>query len=118
MLYVLYFVFNVTATPRFYTYVHTLSLHHPLPIPRLEGTFRHTSLRRDDLDARFPGLLDHLIAAARQDPAIAALPDLITQHDEPGRPKKTPAAKKPEAAKKPAPRKPADRKSTRLNSSH
>lgn len=66
---------------------------------RLEGTFRHTSLRRDDLDARFPGLLDHLIAAARQDPVIAALPDLIAQHDEPGRPKK-PAAKKPAAAKK------------------
>ena len=31
---------------------------------RPEGTRRHVSLRRDDLDARFPGLLDALLAAA------------------------------------------------------
>lgn len=31
---------------------------------RAEGTRRHISLRRDDLDARFPGLLDRVIAAA------------------------------------------------------
>jgi DNA-binding transcriptional ArsR family regulator len=31
---------------------------------RTEGTRRHVSLRRDDLDARFPGLLDALLAAA------------------------------------------------------
>jgi DNA-binding transcriptional ArsR family regulator len=30
---------------------------------RLEGTHRHVSLRTDDLDARFPGLLDALLAA-------------------------------------------------------
>ena len=31
---------------------------------RAEGTHRHVSLRRDDLDARFPGLLDAVLAAA------------------------------------------------------
>ena len=31
---------------------------------RVEGTRRYVSLRRDDLDARFPGLLDALLAAA------------------------------------------------------
>jgi DNA-binding transcriptional ArsR family regulator len=31
---------------------------------RMEGTRRYVSLRRDDLDARFPGLLDALLAAA------------------------------------------------------
>jgi DNA-binding transcriptional ArsR family regulator len=31
---------------------------------RVDGTRRHVSLRRDDLDARFPGLLDALLAAA------------------------------------------------------
>lgn len=30
---------------------------------RIEGTHRWVSLRRDDLDARFPGLLDALLAA-------------------------------------------------------
>jgi DNA-binding transcriptional ArsR family regulator len=63
---------------------------------RLEGTFRFTSLRRDDLDVRFPGLLDHLIEAARNDPAIAALPEMIAQHDDDRPPaKKKPTAKKP-----------------------
>src|SRR5215207_4130521 len=31
---------------------------------RVEGTRRHVSLRRDDLEARFPGLLDALLLAA------------------------------------------------------
>jgi DNA-binding transcriptional ArsR family regulator len=31
---------------------------------RVEGTRRYVSLRREDLDARFPGLLDALLAAA------------------------------------------------------
>jgi DNA-binding transcriptional ArsR family regulator len=29
---------------------------------RVEGTHRHLSLRRDDLEARFPGLLDAVLA--------------------------------------------------------
>ena len=67
---------------------------------RVEGTFRHTSLRRDDLEARFPGLLDHLIAAGWKDPAIAALPEMLRQHEN-GKPaKKTAAPKKPAVAKK------------------
>lgn len=32
---------------------------------RRDGTRRLVSLRRDDLDARFPGLLDAVLAAAR-----------------------------------------------------
>lgn len=31
---------------------------------RIEGTHRHLSLRRDDLDARFPGLLDAVLQTA------------------------------------------------------
>ena len=33
---------------------------------RVEGTARYISLRRDDLEMRFPGLLDTLIASARR----------------------------------------------------
>jgi DNA-binding transcriptional ArsR family regulator len=33
---------------------------------RVEGTRRYTSLRRDALDDRFPGLLDALLAAAER----------------------------------------------------
>ncbi len=35
------------------------------------GTSRYTSLRRDDLDARFPGLLDAVLAAAPAEPVLA-----------------------------------------------
>ncbi|CCE05127.1 Transcriptional regulatory protein [Bradyrhizobium sp. STM 3843] len=34
---------------------------------RLVGTARYMSLRREDLDARFPGLLDAVIASAARD---------------------------------------------------
>jgi DNA-binding transcriptional ArsR family regulator len=37
---------------------------------RAEGTHRHISLRRDDLDARFPGLLDAVLAAAEREAAV------------------------------------------------
>jgi DNA-binding transcriptional ArsR family regulator len=37
---------------------------------RDEGTSRLTRLRRDDLDARFPGLLDAILASAKT-PAVA-----------------------------------------------
>ena len=33
---------------------------------RLEGTTKLNSLRRDDLEARFPGLLDSVLSAAQQ----------------------------------------------------
>ena len=36
---------------------------------RIEGTHRFVSLRRDDLDARFPGLLDAVLLAATAAPA-------------------------------------------------
>lgn len=40
-----------------------------LTITRVDGTRRMVSLRADDLDARFPGLLGAVIAAARREPA-------------------------------------------------
>jgi DNA-binding transcriptional ArsR family regulator len=36
---------------------------------RNEGTHRHVSLRRADVDARFPGLLDAVLAAAEREAA-------------------------------------------------
>jgi DNA-binding transcriptional ArsR family regulator len=39
---------------------------------RAEGTHRHISLRRDDVEARFPGLLDAVLAAA--DAEVSAVP--------------------------------------------
>jgi DNA-binding transcriptional ArsR family regulator len=39
---------------------------------RQEATSRLTSLRRDDLDARFPGLLDRILEAAANDAHVAA----------------------------------------------
>src|SRR5436305_1838813 len=40
---------------------------------RAEGTHRHVSLRREDVDARFPGLLDAVLLAADRE-AITAVP--------------------------------------------
>lgn len=37
---------------------------------RAEGTSRFISLRREELDARFPGLLDSIIATARRDTSL------------------------------------------------
>jgi DNA-binding transcriptional ArsR family regulator len=39
---------------------------------RAEGTHRHISLRRDDVDARFPGLLDAVLAAVGDRRGIAS----------------------------------------------
>ena len=39
---------------------------------RAEGTHRHISLRRDDVEARFPGLLDAVLAAAERESASAS----------------------------------------------
>ena len=39
---------------------------------RAEGTHRHISLRREDLDVRFPGLLDAVLAAADREAAVPA----------------------------------------------
>ena len=43
---------------------------------RGSGTVRNVSLRREDLDSRFPGLLDALEADA---PAAAAIPAQLEQ---------------------------------------
>lgn len=42
---------------------------------RVEGTSRFISLRRDEFDRRFPGLLDSVIAAARRDPSLPRIAD-------------------------------------------
>jgi DNA-binding transcriptional ArsR family regulator len=39
---------------------------------RAQGTHRLVSLRREELDARFPGLLDAVLAAAEHDAALPA----------------------------------------------
>lgn len=39
---------------------------------RQEATLRLTSLRREDLDARFPGLLERILEAAQDEGSIAA----------------------------------------------
>ncbi len=36
---------------------------------RIEGTHRHVSLRRDELEVRFPGLLGAVLAAAEREAA-------------------------------------------------
>jgi len=41
---------------------------------RAEGTHRHISLRRADVDARFPGLLDAVLTAAEREAGATALP--------------------------------------------
>jgi len=38
-----------------------------ITLTRPEGTHRFVSLRRDDLDERFPGLLDAVLAAAERE---------------------------------------------------
>src|SRR3954451_6913405 len=40
---------------------------------RAEGTHRHVSLRREEVDARFPGLLGAVLAAAERE-ALSAVP--------------------------------------------
>ena len=37
---------------------------------RIQGTKGYTTLRKDDLDRRFPGLIDAVIDAENQDPSI------------------------------------------------
>src|SRR4051812_35862187 len=39
---------------------------------RSEGTHRHVSLRRDEVDSRFPGLLDAVLTAAEREAAVPA----------------------------------------------
>src|SRR3954447_16467850 len=40
-----------------------------ITLTRPEGTHRYVSLRRDELDERFPGLLDAVLAAAEREAA-------------------------------------------------
>ena len=45
-----------------------------ITLTRPEGTHRFVSLRRDDLDERFPGLLDAVLAAAEREAAAYSSP--------------------------------------------
>ena len=46
---------------------------------RVEGTSRFISIRREDLDRRFPGLLDSVLETARRDPSLPKLSGALTQ---------------------------------------
>jgi len=43
-----------------------------ITLTRPEGTHRYVSLRRDELDDRFPGLLDAILAAAEREAAYSS----------------------------------------------
>ncbi len=45
---------------------------------RVEGTSRYLSIRREDLDRRFPGLLDSVLETARRDPNLPRLSGSLT----------------------------------------
>jgi DNA-binding transcriptional ArsR family regulator len=47
---------------------------------RPEGTRRRVTLRRDDLDSRFPGFLDSIIATAIDLPAVESTLHELDQH--------------------------------------
>ena len=40
---------------------------------RVEGTSRYLSIRREELNQRFPGLIDSVIETARRDPNLPRL---------------------------------------------
>jgi DNA-binding transcriptional ArsR family regulator len=44
---------------------------------RAQGTHRIVSLRREELDARFPRLLDAVLAAAERDASTGAAPAIV-----------------------------------------
>ncbi len=41
---------------------------------RAEGTHRYVTLRREEVDVRFPGLLGAVLAAAEAEPGLIAVP--------------------------------------------
>ncbi len=45
-----------------------------ITLTRPEGTHRYVSLRRDELDERFPGLLDAVLSAAEREAAAYSSP--------------------------------------------
>ncbi|MBE9604559.1 helix-turn-helix transcriptional regulator [Acetobacteraceae bacterium H6797] len=46
---------------------------------RAEGAHRFVSLRREGVDARFPGLLDPVLAAAKDEPPVVLCPAVIAE---------------------------------------
>lgn len=46
---------------------------------RVEGTSRYLSLRRDEMNQRFPGLLDSVIETARRDPNLPRLSRALSE---------------------------------------
>lgn len=66
---------------------------------RISGTYRLASLRGDDLDARFPGLLKQILATAARDPVIAQM--LAEVHPTEARKTRVKTGSKKTAAKSP-----------------
>lgn len=66
-----------------------------LTLTRMEGTSRYMQLRRDDLATRFPGLLDAVIAAARDERLVKAQATAPAK-----KPAAKPAARKNAAARR------------------
>lgn len=56
---------------------------------RSEGAVRFISLRRDEFDQRFPGLLDSVIATARRDPKLPRIDEGAGCLDTPAAPEQT-----------------------------
>ena len=67
--------FNGLASPSLLTYHFTKLREAGVTRARVEGTSRLISLRREEFDRRFPGLLDSVIEAARRDPNLPRIPD-------------------------------------------
>ena len=66
--------FNGLASPSLLTYHFTKLREAGVTRVRVEGTSRLISLRREEFDRRFPGLLDSVIAAARRDSNLPRIP--------------------------------------------
>ncbi|PTM42064.1 helix-turn-helix transcriptional regulator [Bosea sp. 124] len=67
--------FNDLASPSLLTYHFTKLREAGVTRARVEGTSRLISLRREEFDRRFPGLLDSVIEAARRDPNLPRVPE-------------------------------------------
>ncbi|MGL4291020.1 MAG: ArsR/SmtB family transcription factor [Phreatobacter sp.] len=72
--------FQELGTPSNLTYHFTRLRDAGITRVRLQGTSRFIRLRRDDLDRRFPGLLDAVLDAARR--SRASLPAIDMDCDE------------------------------------
>ena len=68
--------FGALGSPSLMTYHLTKLRDAGVTLTRIDGATRYVSLRREEFDRRFPGLLDSVIRTARNDPR---LPRIDTQ---------------------------------------